>query len=148
MHTDLLREIEKTLADIERPPGVYVRSVQFGNLLFLAGTESAGPRPGKVGAEISLEEARAAARCAGMRLLAVVMSELGGFERVARVLQVRGFVNAAPTFSDHPRVIDGCSELFVECFGELGRHVRTSVGVSSLPGGIPVEVEAIIGLRL
>jgi enamine deaminase RidA (YjgF/YER057c/UK114 family) len=76
-----------------------------------------------------------------------MVAELGQLDRVERILQVRGFVNAVTNFTDHPFVIDGCSELFVQRFGDAGRHVRTSVGVASLPGGIPVEIEAIAAIR-
>ena len=144
MAGEALAAIEAELRALEAPPGNFIRGLRVGRMLMLAGTGPAGPRAGKVGAEITTEEGRAAAREAGLRLLWVMREELGSLSRVGRVVQVRGFVNAVPTFEEHPYVIDGCSNLFIECFGEAGRHVRTSVGVSSLPNGIPVEIEAVV----
>ena len=140
-----LTDIESLLPPIPSPAGNYVHAVRTGNLLFLAGK---GPRNtgarGKVGAEITKEEAYRFARETGLILLAVIKQELGSLQRVKRVVKVLGMVNAAPDFGDHPFVINGCSDLFVEVFGENGRHARSAVGVASLPSGIPVEIEAII----
>ena len=146
MPVDPLRAIEAELAKLEPPPGNFIRDPDWPT--FVARRHGSGaPRPGKVGAEISKEEARIAARTAGLRLLFVIQQELGSLSRVRRILQVRGFVNAIPDFEDHPFVIDGCSDLFIQGFGEAGRHVRTSVGVASLPNGIPVEIEAIVEIQ-
>jgi len=120
-----------------------------GKLVFLSGM---GPRrpdgsfaTGKVGREVTTEEAYQHARLTGLAMLAVMRDVVGGsLDDVAGVLKVFGMVNATPEFTEHPRVINGCSELFVEVFGEeRGRHARSAVGLASLPGGWTVEIEAI-----
>jgi enamine deaminase RidA (YjgF/YER057c/UK114 family) len=122
--------------------------VRTGSLLFLAGKgprAENGKRPqGKVGREYTVEQACQHARTVGLDLLAVMRAELGSLDRVKRVVKVLGMVNAVPEFQDHPRVINGCSDLFVEVFGEAGRHARSAVGIGSLPMGIPVEIEVIV----
>ena len=142
---DRLAEIEASLPPVPSPAGNYVHAVRTGNLLFLAGK---GPHSkgavGKVGAGITKEQAYQFARETGMILLAVVKQELGTLRRVKRVVKVLGMVNAVPEFGEQPFVINGCSDLFVEVFGENGRHARSAVGVASLPSGIPVEIEAIL----
>jgi enamine deaminase RidA (YjgF/YER057c/UK114 family) len=117
--------------------------VRTGNLLFLAG-KGPGVVRGKVGSEVSKEDAYEQARAVGLQLLAAMKYELGDLRRVKRVVKVFGCVNAAPDFEDHPFVINGCSDLFVEVFGEAGKHARTAMGAGSLPFGIPVEIEAIV----
>jgi enamine deaminase RidA (YjgF/YER057c/UK114 family) len=98
---------------------------------------------GKVGREITLEEAYAHARLVGINILSVVHHAQNGLGTVRRVLKLTGFVNATDGFRDHPKVINGCSDLLVEVFGEAGKHARSAVGVSSLPANITVEIEAI-----
>ncbi|MEP7343074.1 MAG: RidA family protein [Acidobacteriota bacterium] len=140
--SDILAEIEASLPPVPTPAGNYVHAVRTGNLLFLAGK---GPRAtGKVGVEFSKEQAYQFARETGLVLLAVMKQELGTLRRVKRVVKVLGMVNATPDFGDQPFVINGCSDLFVEVFGEAGRHARSAVGMGSLPHGIPVEIEAIV----
>jgi len=112
--------------------------------MFLAGKGANTDETGKVGREISLEQAYQNARQTGLVLLAVMAHELGSLDRVARIVKVFGAVNAVPEFGDHPKVINGCSDLFVEVFGERGRHAWTSVGMSSLPNQIPVEIDVVI----
>ena len=143
-----LKELGIDLGTVSSPVANYVNAVRAGNLLFLAGK---GPRPengvrpiGKVGREYTLEQAYRHARTVGMDLLAVMKHELGSLERVKRVVKVLGMVNAVPEFTDHPKVINGCSDLFVEVFGDKGRHARSAVGMGSLPMGIPVEIECIV----
>jgi enamine deaminase RidA (YjgF/YER057c/UK114 family) len=111
--------------------------------LFLAGKGSIGAG-GKVGLDLSVEQAYERARDVGLLLLAVIRQELGSLDRVVRVVKVFGLVNATPDFESHPEVIDGCSDLFIAVFGENGRHARTSIGAASLPHGIPVEIEAVV----
>jgi enamine deaminase RidA (YjgF/YER057c/UK114 family) len=104
-----------------------------------------GVRPkGKVGREYTVEQAYQHARSVGLDLLAVMRSELGSLDRVKRVVKVLGMVNAVSDFEDHPKVINGCSDLFVEVLGEAGKHARSAVGMGSLPMGIPVEIECIV----
>ena len=139
---DKLIELEAQLPPVPEPAGNYVHAVRTGNLLFLAGK---GPYArGKVGAEITKEQAYQYARETGLILLAVMKQELGTLRRVKRVVKVLGMVNAIPEFCDHPYVINGCSDLLVEVFGENGRHARSAVGMGSLPSQIPVEIEAIV----
>jgi enamine deaminase RidA (YjgF/YER057c/UK114 family) len=130
----------------------YVNAVRTGNLLFLSGkgpwSEKGGARPhGKLGREYTVEQGYAHARSVGLDLIAVMRSELGSLDRVKRVVKVLGMVNAVPDFEDQPKVINGCSDLFVEVFGERGRHARSAVGMSSLPMGIPVEIECIVEIE-
>ena len=138
-----LEELGIELPPVPDPAGNYVHAVRSGNLLFLAGK---GPRhsTGKVGAEVSVEAAYEAARDTGLTLLAVMRSELGSLDRVARIVKVFGMVNAVPEFGQQPQVINGCSDLFVEVFGEAGRHARSAVGMGSLPSQISVEIECIV----
>ncbi len=98
---------------------------------------------GKVGQDLSVAEAYDHAQLTGLNLLAVARKALGDLRRVSRVVKLLGMVNAGPEFGDHPAVINGCSDLFVNVFGEAGRHARSAVGMASLPGGISVEIEAI-----
>lgn len=138
-----LEELGIELPPVPDPAGNYVHAVQTGNLLFLAGK---GPRgsTGKVGAEVSVEDAYAAARDTGLTLIAVMKSELGSLDRVSRIVKVLGMVNAVPEFGQQPQVINGCSDLFVEVFGDAGRHARSAVGMGSLPSQITVEIECIV----
>jgi enamine deaminase RidA (YjgF/YER057c/UK114 family) len=141
---------------IELPPSPppianFVTHVREGNMLYLSGQ---GPREadghlhsGKVGAEISVEQAYQHARLTGINLLAVMHDALGDLSRVKRIVKLLGMVNAVPQFEDHPSVINGCSDLFIEVFGEAGQHARSAVGFGSLPGNITVEIEAIVALR-
>lgn len=135
------------------PPPIanFLTHVREGNLLFLSGQ---GPREaggflhtGKVGAGVTVNEAYGHARLTGINLLAVIREILGDLGRVKRVVKLLGMVNAAPDFGDHPAVINGCSDLFIEVFGERGHHARSAVGVGSLPGNITVEIEAIVAVR-
>ncbi|MBZ5576144.1 MAG: RidA family protein [Acidobacteriia bacterium] len=143
-----LRELGIDLPAAPAPLANYVPFTISGSLLFLAGQ---GPRAadgrwmeGRVGEDVSAEDAYRHARLAGLRLLAAVQAALGSLDRVRRVLKVTGFVNAAADFGGHPAVINGCSDLFVEVFGEAGRHARSAIGVASLPHNITVEVEAVL----
>lgn len=120
-------------------------------MLYLSGQ---GPREddgylhtGKVGGNVSVEEAYKHARLTGINLLAVMQSALGDLGRVKQVVKLLGMVNAVPDFADHPSVINGCSDLFIDVFGEAGNHARSAVGFGSLPGNITVEIEAIIALK-
>lgn len=146
--SERLKELGMKLPEVPAPAGNYVHSVRTGNLLFLAGKgpqNADGSTPtGKVGKDVSVEEAYQHARSVGMILIAVMKQELGSLDRVNRVVKVLGMVNAAPEFEAHPAVINGCSDLFVEVFGDNGRHARSAVGMGSLPGGITVEIEAVV----
>jgi enamine deaminase RidA (YjgF/YER057c/UK114 family) len=130
-----------------KPAGVYKPAVKVADLLYVSGHGPLKPdgslMTGKVGADIDEEQAKAAARQVGLTILATLRAELGSLDRVARTVKVLGMVNATPDFQRHPQVINGCSELFREVFGEQGVGVRSAVGMGSLPGNISVEIEAI-----
>jgi len=143
-----LKELGLTLPTV--PPAVanYLPYRVSGNLLFLAGQ---GPRAadgsfltGKVGGEVSVEEGHRRARIIGLQLLSAMKMAVGSLDRIDTVLKMLCMVNAVPDFKDHPKVADGMSNLFVEVFGENGRHARSAVGMGSLPRGIPVEIEVIV----
>jgi enamine deaminase RidA (YjgF/YER057c/UK114 family) len=144
-----LKELGIELPPVSPPVANYVNAVRVGNLLFLAGK---GGRPGpdgkrakgKLGREYTVEQGYQHARDTGLELLAVMRHELGSLDRVKRVVKVLGMVNAMPEFADHPKVINGCSDLFVEVLGERGKHARSAVGMGSLPMQIPVEIECIV----
>ncbi|MGV1793997.1 RidA family protein [Rhizobium lusitanum] len=135
------------------PPPIanFVTHVREGNVLYLSGQ---GPREldgrlhaGKVGGDVGVDRAYQHARLTGINLLAVMHEALGNLSRVKRVVKLLGMVNAVPHFEDHPSVINGCSDLFIEVFGEAGQHARSAVGFGSLPGNITVEIEAIVSLN-
>jgi enamine deaminase RidA (YjgF/YER057c/UK114 family) len=143
-----LKNLGIELPQLSVPVANYVNAVRTGKLLFLAGKGPSavdGLRPqGRVGRDFTVEQAYRFARSTGLALLAVMRAELGSLDRVKRVVKVLGMVNAEPDFHDQPKVINGCSDLFVEVFGDAGRHARSAVGMGSLPNGIPVEIEAIV----
>ena len=133
------------------PLGAYVGAVVTGNLVFVAGH---GPRredgsypSGKVPTDVSVDEAVEAARQVGINLLSSLQAAIGDLDRVERFVKVLGMVNAAPDFRQHPRVLDGFSNLMIEVFGEPGRCARSAVGMGSLPNQIPVEIEALVALK-
>lgn len=144
-----LKELVIDLPPVPSPAGNYVHAVRTGNLLFLSGK---GPLAvdgvvptGKVGRDFTTEQAYQHARSVGLTLIAVMRQALDGdLDRVKRVVKVLGMVNAMPEFGEQPQVINGCSDLFVEVFGERGRHARSAVGMGSLPNGITVEIEVIV----
>ena len=146
--SDRLKQLGITLPPVSKPVGNYVQAVQTGNLLYLSGKgpwAADGTTPkGKVGREFTTEQGYQHARSVGLMLLAVMQDQLGSLDRVKRVVKVLGMVNAVPDFGEQPKVINGCSDLFVEVFGEQGRHARSAVGMGSLPAGIPVEIEVIV----
>jgi enamine deaminase RidA (YjgF/YER057c/UK114 family) len=139
-----LRELKIDLLPVTPPVANYVNAVRTGNLLYLAGKGPAGGAVGIVGKDFTVEQAYQHARSTGLALIAVMKSELGSLDKVKRIVKVLGMVNAVPGFGDQPKVINGCSDLFVEVFGERGKHARSAVGMGSLPGNIPVEIECIV----
>ncbi len=142
-----LRERGIELPRVSAPVANYVPHVRTGNLVFLAGTGPLKPDgtfiTGKVGKDVTVEEAYNHARLTGLSLLAMLRSAAGSLDNVTRAVKVLGMVNCGPEFTDHPKVINGCSDLFVEVFGDRGRHARSAVGMPSLPFNISVEIEAI-----
>lgn len=131
------------------PVANYVKAVRTGNLIFLSGHGPDKPEgglvSGRVGTDqITIEEAKEAARLTGISLINSLKAEIGDLNKVKRIVKVLGMVNAEPTFGNHPQVINGFSDLMVEVFGDRGRHARSAVGMGSLPSNIPVEIEMIV----
>jgi enamine deaminase RidA (YjgF/YER057c/UK114 family) len=143
-----LKKLGLSLPDMPSPIANYVRFKRAGDMVYLSGQ---GPRradgssaTGKVGANVAWEEAYEHARLTGLGLLAAMKEAAGGNLDRVEVIKVLGMVNATPDFGDHPKVINGCSDLFVAVLGDKGRHARSAVGMGSLPNGITVEIEAIV----
>ena len=142
-----LAELGVTLPDAPAPAANYVPFVRTGNQLFVSGQISIGADghmiTGKLGAGLEVEAGAAAARRCGLALIAQAKAALGDLDRVKRVVKLVGFVNSTAEFTEQPKVINGCSDLMVEVFGEAGRHARSAVSAASLPLGVAVEIEAI-----
>jgi enamine deaminase RidA (YjgF/YER057c/UK114 family) len=143
-----LRALNLTLPQLPTPIGKFVHGVEHNGLLYLSGQ---GPllddgrlATGKVGRDFNVEDAREHAHRAGLVLLAAMEEMLGSLDNVERIVKILGMVNAEPDFVEHPEVINGCSALFMLVFGVRGRHARSAIGVSSLPGNITVEIEAVV----
>lgn len=141
-----LTELKLTLPSPDPPVANYVRAVRTGNLLFLAGHGECGDKflAGKVGGGVTVDQAYASARNVGLCLLATLKAELGDLRKVTRVVRVFGMVTSTPDFTDHPKVINGCSDLMVAVFGERGRHARSAVGMASMPFDSTVEIEMVV----
>lgn len=142
-----LTELGIVLPDVRTPAGAYVPAVRTGNLVFLSGAGPIGEGEmvtGKVGADVDLERAVYAARLVGLQLLAALRWELGSLDSVTRVVKLLGMVNCAPGFNQTPAVIDGCSKLLLDVFGDAGKHARSAVGQAELPFDIAVEIEMIV----
>jgi enamine deaminase RidA (YjgF/YER057c/UK114 family) len=148
-----MKDLGITLPAPGEPAGNYVGFVVTGNLAFLAGQvpQENGVKKfiGKLGREFSVEEGQKAAELAGLNMLARLKAACNGdLDRVVRCVKVVGFVNATPDFGDHPKVVNGVSDLVVKVFGEAGRHARSAVGMGSLPFGVAVEVEGVFEIRV
>lgn len=148
-----LKELKIELTAPTMPPNVkIVSAVRTGNLIYLSGN---GPLAvsdrkeykGKVGTDLTVAEGYDAARSTGINMLAVLQKEIGDLNRVVRIVKVLGMVNADPSFTEHPQVINGFSELMIQVFGDRGQHARSAVGMCSLPWNIAVEVEMIVEIR-
>lgn len=141
-----LAELGITLPDAPAPAGAYVACVRSGNLLFVSGQIASGPDgliKGRLGDGMDVAAGQAAARACGLALLAQARAAIGSLDRVTRVVKLTGFVNSTPDFTDQPEVVNGCSDLMAEVFGDAGCHARAAVSAASLPRGVAVEVEAI-----
>jgi enamine deaminase RidA (YjgF/YER057c/UK114 family) len=136
-----------TLPPVAAPVAAYVPAVRSGPYVYTAGqlplADGKLPRTGKVGAQVSVDEAAGLARTCALNALAAVASVAGGLSAVTRIVKVTGFVASDPSFTGQPLVVNGASELLLEVFGEAGRHARSAVGVAVLPLDAPVEVELI-----
>jgi len=130
--------------------GNYVPAKTLGRMVYLAGAISSGPEgvlSGTVGANRSIEDGYAAAHACALTQLAVLKQHLGSLDKIKQIVSVNGYVNAVPGFGDSPKVINGASDLFVEIFGEAGRHVRAAIGVSALPRNALVEIQMTVELE-
>ena len=146
-----LKSLGIILPEVPSPKGTYVPGTVHNGILYLSG---AGPlledgtfACGVVGRDFTVEDACQHARRTGLVLLAATRQLLGSLDRVERVLNVHGMINAIPGFGDHPAVLNGCSDLFVDVFGDPGRHARAAVGMTSLPINISVEITAVMAVR-
>lgn len=143
-----LVELGLTLPQVIKPVASYVPATVTGNLVFVSGqlpfADGALPATGKVGAEVSAEDAQGYARTCALNALAAAESVIGSLDRVTRIVKMLGFVASAPDFTGQPAVINGASDLLTEVFGDDGRHARSAVGVAVLPLDAPVEVELIL----
>lgn len=144
-----LKELQLTLPTPPKPVAKYKPAVQVGNMLYVSGHGPAkiaadSPIAGKLGKELSLEQGKEAARLVGLNILATVKNTLGSLDKVKRLVKTLGMVNGTPEYADHPQVINGFSELMAQVFGDdAGVGSRSAVGMGSLPGNIPVEIECI-----
>lgn len=142
-----LEELGYELPPVAKPLASYVPALKVGNQVWTSGqlplVNGELPATGKVGAEVSLEQAQGLARCSILNALAAVDAEVG-LDNISRVLKVVGFVASDPSFTDQPEVINGASDLIAEVFGEVGQHARSAVGVAVLPKNSPVEIELVV----
>jgi enamine deaminase RidA (YjgF/YER057c/UK114 family) len=147
-----LKELGIVLPSLGTPVANYLPYRLAGNILYLAGQgprdESGKQLTGKLGKDVSIEEGYRRARLVGLGLLAAMRDALGSLDRVDYIVKLLGMVNAVPEFNDSPKVINGCSDLFVEVFGDAGRHARSAVGNVMLPNQISVEIEGIVAVKL
>ena len=142
-----LQELGLTLPPVFPPAGNYLGCTRSGNLLYVGGhgpVNGAVMIRGKVGGDLTLEQGREAARMTALSILATMNAELGGLDSVRRIVKVLGMVNSDPSFTQHPKVINGFSDLMVQVFGDRGKHARSAVGMGSLPFNIPVEIDVVV----
>jgi enamine deaminase RidA (YjgF/YER057c/UK114 family) len=150
MIAERMDELGIVLPAVLAPVGNYLGCVIDGDIVYVGGhgpVDGETVIVGKVGTDLTLEQARDAARMTGLSILATLEAELGDLDRIERIIKVFGMVNCAPGFNQTPAVIDGCSDLLVELFGDAGRHTRSAVGMAELPFDIAVEIELIARLR-
>lgn len=144
-----IKQLGLELPPVSKPIANYVKYVRTGNLIFLAGHGPSKPDgtniTGKVGKELSIEQGYEAAKITALSLIATLKDALGGdLSKVKRIVKVNGYVNCLPDFTEHPKVINGCSDLLVTLFGEKGKHARAAMGMVALPSNIAVEIEMIV----
>jgi len=149
----ILRRLAELGIELPKPPAPvasYVPAILSGPLLFISGqvsTENGKLIAGKLGGGTDVETGQRAARACALNLIAQAQAALGDLDRIHACVKLTGFVNSTPEFVDHPKVINGASDLMVEVFGDSGKHARAAVGASSLPLGAAVEVEAIFEIK-
>ena len=146
-----IAELGLTLPEVKPPLFRYAPAVEFQNMVFISGQvariNGKSPYTGRVPDVVSEEEAKECARICTLQALAWVKNTIGDLDRVERVVKVTGFVNSAPDFGSQPSIIDACSSMLFDIFGEAGLHARAAVGMAALPGLVPVEIEFIFGIR-
>ena len=146
-----LEEMGLELPDPPEPAGNYLPCNWSGNQLWLAGVGSRtadGTRiSGKLGGDLTLDQGYQAARCCALNLLSRIKAETGDLDRVERIIKVVGFINSDPSFGGQAQVLDGASDLFVELYGDAGRHARSAPGMAALPGNIAVIVECVVEIK-
>jgi enamine deaminase RidA (YjgF/YER057c/UK114 family) len=147
-----LAELGIELPKAAAPAANYIPYVRTGNLVFISGQgafrDGAFEYLGRVGENMSIEEAQQSARLVGLNLIAQMKEACGGdLDRVVRIVKLGGFVNSTPDFTDQPKVVNGASDLMVEVFGEAGRHARFAVGAPTLPLGFSVEIDAVVEIE-
>jgi enamine deaminase RidA (YjgF/YER057c/UK114 family) len=146
-----LKSMGIALPPAPKPVGAYVAAVRTGNLIFVSGQlpfkDGALMMKGHVAADVPLEYAQACARQAALNALAIVAAEIGGLDKVARIVRLVGHVASSPGFIDQAKVVNGASDLVAEVFGDVGRHSRAAVGPAELPLGAPVELEMIVEVK-
>jgi enamine deaminase RidA (YjgF/YER057c/UK114 family) len=143
-----LKELGITLPAQSRPVANYVAAVRVGNLLFVSGhgpvNDGKIKMAGKLGRDVTVDEGYQVARTVAMNCLSSIRAELGSLDKVKRFVKLLGMVNCTEDFKEQPKVINGCSDLLVEVFGEAGKHARSAVGMQALPFAIPVEIEMVV----
>jgi enamine deaminase RidA (YjgF/YER057c/UK114 family) len=146
-----LKELGLTLPQSPKPVANYVPTTKTGNLLFVSGhgpyNDGKTKISGKVGRELTIEEGYQAARNVALNCLASVKATIGDLDKVKQVVKLLGMVNCTDDFKDQPKVVNGCSDLLVTIFGDVGKHARSAVGMQALPNQIPVEIEMILEIR-
>jgi enamine deaminase RidA (YjgF/YER057c/UK114 family) len=147
-----LSELNLSLPVLPSSKGIYKRCLIVGNLLYVSGhisvNNDGNPITGKLGKDLSDEEGKIAARQCGLAILSSIKDQLSGFDKIKRVIKILGMVNSTTDYDKHPIIINGCSELYVQLWGEEnGKGVRSAVGMGSLPGNVAVEIEAIFELQ-
>jgi len=143
-----LKELNIELTTPKPPTANFVKTVRVGNLVYTSGhgpdRAEGGPLTGRVGDDLTLEQGQEAARLTGVSLLSSLKAEIGDLSKVKRIVKVLGMVQSTPEFKDQPKVMNAFSDMMVDIFGQKGKHARSAVGMSALPGNIAIEIEMIV----
>lgn len=147
-----LRSLGLELPEAPKPVATYVPAVTVGTLVFVSGTGCSVPGKGllyegKVGKDVTVEQASEAARQEALNMLAILKQHLGSLDRIKRIVKLLGFVNGTDDFADQPKVVNGASDLLIQVFGDKGQHARSAIGTNSLPLRMPVEIEMIVEIE-
>ena len=149
---DRIKELGITLPESPSPVANYIPVVKTGNLIYLSGVGPADKPDGtsytgKLGKDLSIDEGYDAARLTAVNIISRLNGFLDDLDQIKQIVKVLSMVNATPDFLDPPAVTNGCSDLLVEVFGDKGRHARSAIGVATLPGGMPIEIELIAEIK-